>query len=149
MRPDEKKFLNSVVRCYKARPDPEAWLAVADLYEEYATPDNDFAELAGVWRWRGLYYAPLREAWASMFTTGIMSRQMNYWGGCKLGDYRVRLKTRKCRSTIDVTVFRNDTGVEVLYGMVLKYSAKNHKYHTEQFLDIIDCLRIDAASRAA
>lgn len=62
MTTDRRKLLRQMTGAYLARPDPVAWLAAADIYEEAGDQKK-----AALWRRRGELFPPLLEAYAKFW----------------------------------------------------------------------------------
>lgn len=79
-----KRTLRALTGSYLSRPDVQAWLAAADLYEEAGE-----GETARLWRRRATYYPPLVIAWRESVPPLDPTRIRRYsWAEC--GSWRVR-----------------------------------------------------------
>lgn len=144
-QPTDHAGYRAAVRHYLSRPDPVAFLAAADACEE-ATPGHDperYAVAQSIWRKRGEWWPPLREALTDCLAFG-RTRQVTL-GGWSWAFIRRSVrqsgweKATGVAPTRYVRVILSKPGEMVARReyKVLEV-ARERTYWTERILDMID-----------
>lgn len=133
MKPEERKrTLNSILRHYLAKPDPEAWLVAADMMEEWCDGGDCCTEVfflhydgtktlcrnpchdrAALWRSRGRWLWPILDGFGSRRPGGIVPHgeptAVTLWSSKLVGDVILKFTPRKKTDLVKVTFFGGET----------------------------------------
>ena len=123
--------LRALTYAHLSRPDPVAWLAAADLYEERGQKGD--AEIARLWRRRGEWYPPLMKLVEELRGCALHAER-----DLRLGPFTVGL--RRARRSVVVHAWGRDP-VNPAYAFWWGYHAKEgRRYLTRCAVTMIDIL---------
>lgn len=131
MTTDRRKLLRQMTGAYLARPDPVAWLAAADIYEEAGDQKK-----AALWRRRGELFPPLLEAYAKFWLEAKKAAWL--WMPTlrlPLGGVEVIICQNYTRSSFVVEAGR--TGVTFETFVVRAYEPQT-RYVTAKLMKVVD-----------